>query len=554
MLQTVIPLVVPGRKPLVALGIAVGLLLCPAGVRPAVGADAPECLLVPGLVKAGPDVNLRDYGQPALVLHAAGNEYELFQVVFRNPTGQPLRGAVTLRWRSRKLAGITCRWYREEWIKVDTPSDAKSRPGAYPDPLVPLTDGHLEVNQGLTILMGEIHVPRGCPPGKYHGRVEATCGRRTFRFPATLTVWGFSLPETTTLKTAFGMDFQSIMEKEGVEPGQRGVNAVLMGYYDLLAEHRVSPISIYPEPVLVHRENLPPKLDVTHCDAIWHYCYDQLHFNTLRVPFDESAPVKEQLFSEDYNRKCRDYLKAFTAYLWKNGWLDRAYIYISTVDEPATPEAYAKSRDFYRLVKAADNRLRYRHGEQIQLQEENIRECDILDVNLLTFQRHRSELSQLQDKEIGWYPAVGPKGDYPTYFTDRPSLEPRILCLMNYGFNVPRLLYWNICWWRQVQDPYREALTYHAPPDLFANGDGSLVYPGRPQGMIFPVASLRLKMIRDGIEDYEYCRLLEKKQGRDFVMKLLGMPFRDLTDFSRDVRDHERLRLRLGEALDRARP
>ncbi len=43
------------------------------------------------------------------------------------------------------------------------------------------------------------------------------------------------------------------------------------------------------------------------------------------------------------------------------------------------------------------------------------------------------------------------------------------------------------------------------------NGDGNLVYPG-PDGRIYP--SLRLENLRDGIEDYEYLALLERRLAR----------------------------------------
>ena len=48
--------------------------------------------------------------------------------------------------------------------------------------------------------------------------------------------------------------------------------------------------------------------------------------------------------------------------------------------------------------------------------------------------------------------------------------------------------------------------------DFGGNGDGTLLYPGKPSvigGVTdIPVASIRLKMIRDGFEDYEYMKLV----------------------------------------------
>ena len=48
--------------------------------------------------------------------------------------------------------------------------------------------------------------------------------------------------------------------------------------------------------------------------------------------------------------------------------------------------------------------------------------------------------------------------------------------------------------------------------DFSGNGDGTLFYPGTPARIggttHVPVASIRLKMIREGMEDYEYLKLL----------------------------------------------
>jgi hypothetical protein len=58
--------------------------------------------------------------------------------------------------------------------------------------------------------------------------------------------------------------------------------------------------------------------------------------------------------------------------------------------------------------------------------------------------------------------------------------------------------------------------------DQFAfgtNGDGTLLYPGRPD---IPgidrhrgIASLRMKILRDGLEDYEYLQIFRQRGASD---------------------------------------
>jgi MYXO-CTERM domain-containing protein len=64
---------------------------------------------------------------------------------------------------------------------------------------------------------------------------------------------------------------------------------------------------------------------------------------------------------------------------------------------------------------------------------------------------------------------------------------------------------------------YETAMAYGHDPwtnqwDFSGNGDGTLFYPGQAWRIggktDVPVASIRLKMIREGMEDYEYLHLL----------------------------------------------
>ncbi|MBN1852996.1 MAG: DUF4091 domain-containing protein, partial [Pirellulales bacterium] len=76
----------------------------------------------------------------------------------------------------------------------------------------------------------------------------------------------------------------------------------------------------------------------------------------------------------------------------------------------------------------------------------------------------------------------------------------------------------------EPQDPYADPMGwvsgYSTPPGTrraWGNGDGRFLYPpeaaanGRPAKPVLdpPVSSIRLEMLRDGIEDYEYLFLLK---------------------------------------------
>ncbi len=68
-----------------------------------------------------------------------------------------------------------------------------------------------------------------------------------------------------------------------------------------------------------------------------------------------------------------------------------------------------------------------------------------------------------------------------------------------------------------------------------ANGDGNLFYPGGPDGLdggpaiggehAIPLESVRLKRLRDGVEDYEYLRALAARRGRPRAAAAVGSLF-----------------------------
>ncbi|NLX54907.1 MAG: DUF4091 domain-containing protein [Planctomycetaceae bacterium] len=67
-------------------------------------------------------------------------------------------------------------------------------------------------------------------------------------------------------------------------------------------------------------------------------------------------------------------------------------------------------------------------------------------------------------------------------------------------------------------------------------GDGSLLYPGAKVGIDGPVGSIRLKLIRAGLEDVEYLRMLEEREGWDAVRAVTGTIVQGLDAYSQDVR------------------
>jgi hypothetical protein len=80
------------------------------------------------------------------------------------------------------------------------------------------------------------------------------------------------------------------------------------------------------------------------------------------------------------------------------------------------------------------------------------------------------------------------------------------------------LLYWGgMSYWRQTDDPWTQAPCYtgngqpqQGQKGLVFHGEGSLVYPANAVGYDGIVPTIRLKALRDAIEDYEYLAILQR--------------------------------------------
>lgn len=138
--------------------------------------------------------------------------------------------------------------------------------------------------------------------------------------------------------------------------------------------------------------------------------------------------------------------------------------------------------------------------------------------------------------EVWTYTCVNPNNPYPTYHLEDALVSARLLGWMMYDYDIVGNLYWRTILYSYVgypsssdkfivEDCYNEPLRF---PTM--NGDGWLVYPGRQYGVYGPVASMRLKAICDGNEDYDLLYALEEysrqrgvnEAGFDSVFKYLS--------------------------------
>ncbi|MCK5878940.1 MAG: DUF4091 domain-containing protein [Holophagae bacterium] len=145
------------------------------------------------------------------------------------------------------------------------------------------------------------------------------------------------------------------------------------------------------------------------------------------------------------------------------------------------------------------------------------------ELDITIFGHNSYRVPSVVEKEMGrehWsYVAVSPKplatgGKVTNYFLDEVGINHRFHFWQVWEMDAAGILYWGINQWQFGPRGNIPAGSDKRWPDIEwvgnvfpdASGDGYLVYPGR-NGK--PWASMRLAIMRDGLEDYEYFLLLD---------------------------------------------
>ena len=152
-----------------------------------------------------------------------------------------------------------------------------------------------------------------------------------------------------------------------------------------------------------------------------------------------------------------------------------------------------------------------------------------------------------------WYVCCSPQYPYANFFNYYQGDWTRVVLWIQYLVHADGLLYWNTSAWTVGEhDPRLINLKR-----TNTGGDGLLVY----DGMLWdesagpePVTTCRFEAVRDGIEDFQYLKQLERligENGRDELLsRYVTRLATDVTHFSQDYRFMEQVRAELGFELE----
>jgi hypothetical protein len=478
----------------------------------AAGLAAPpgvELGVASSLEKLRPDD--RPTGARAISLRAARGECEAAQIAVRAGGG-----LAALSVRAVGLAGLEVSLYRVITLRLDRPSGPDGQAGEWPDPLLPARDPAGGAVPGtfptavppgrLQAIWVEVCVPEGAAPGPHRGAVLlAERGRPLASVPLRVRVWPFALPRTPTFTAAFGLSTRLGTRALGA-PGDPGLARDLAAATLL---HRLSPFTLSADAPGGRCTAAACALDWSAYDAEVGPVLDGTLVAGVRGGFAEvrvAGPVWDGP-EEDLLATLRAWREHFRA----RGWADRLWVY--TLDEPSTaqlPELARRARLAHRaglrvfattLPQPALAGLVDAFAPNLALLPDGPAPAGVTFSYASCLSHGCRELPATEPLRREMLRAFT---GWPGYEIDRPGTAARAVSWLAFRHGLAGELYYDMlqAW---PGDPWTDVRAFAG------NGDGTLLYPGLPSrtgsAHPFPLSSIRLSIIRDGLEDLELLRL-----------------------------------------------
>lgn len=454
-------------------------------------------------------------------VYLAKNETESVNIAIRSDSDTGFLQFVTLKGDDPNIETETFHIMKSETIKRKQ----------WTDPAAPLGPGKrfkLKANETMAVLI-DFKTTADTPAGDYEYELGITDkkGNVLNKVKITVHVWDFEMPEERKFQTAVG-------------------NKYTVEHYEMLLDHNLCGYDI-------PYDLLDPRADAYMSDP---------RVTSFRMPFYNG--------DTDYEEK----LKAIYEKLKTNEvWFNKAYFY--PIDEPSTMEHIA---DFERLCKELRKlcpgiKITSPYYKNLQITDDmdqidfmdqyvdlhcpklaNWNDSEIYDsYQMSKYPTFAERMKALQKKgETVWaYVCNYPLAPYLNVKVDDEGLTSRVLFWQFYQRDIEGFLYWHTSYYEQLGNggnPWDSVDTF----DNGIYGDGILIYTGTGAGLpkLTPVGSIRLKIIRDGIDDIELLYMAEEAFGREWVDERVNKVSKSLTSVDVSSDEFASLRIEIAEALE----
>jgi hypothetical protein len=420
--------------------------------------------------------------------------------------------------------------------------------GFWPDPLLPLKPFDLKANTTQPVWL-EISVPEGVSAGDYTGQIKIFRGEtRVKQIPWKVHIWNFTLPEMNSFGALY--DYRSVHRtpESELELAQKDISGKDLRnmYLSFMAKHRISAGEISPVPKVKY-SNGTVAIDFTEYDKAAAFYFDELKNPFAYLPtslfylfgwaFPPSEKFGEKPYPGDYPYEGADrsklrpeykkayqlVLKTFWDHLKEKGWADKCILYLS--DEPHEADNNNGKSDDIRIQMKALCDMIHEVDRKIPIYVSTWwfrPEWEgYIDVWGLGFNGEGDYGHYVTAEDMKQITRSGGRIWYTTdgnFCTETPYLAlERLLPWFGYKYGAEAYEFWGVNW--LTYNPYKYGwhsyiFESQAPGEeswkRYPNGDGYIIYPGKPVGSPGLIGSIRLKQVREGAEDYEYLAMLGK--------------------------------------------
>ena len=514
---------------------------------------------VDSLVKVFPDTPAVT-SEPEFGLVSPRNGHASLQVALRSET--PRQVGVQITPPRLEDAALTVSAYHVGTVTVrshptDTPLNEVARPevGPYPDPLFPLEkEVSLQAVRTETLWIS-VFTPAEVQPGIYRGIVTLSTGKQKLSLPFHVEVFAATVPTEQKLWVTNWLWFEhelmekhypqlktdpdrywKILENIGRTMAQYKQNVIFVPVRTLAKAQLVDDAVHYDFTLFDRWIEIFDHAGIARMIEGGHLCsrlgggYDSPY--VIATDLIENGQISRKELSADDPRaeeNLRVFLRQLRSHLKQRGWLGR---YVQHVhDEPHGTEMPV----YRRVVHIVSEELPgVSTLDAISLQEDipAVAETTIWVPKLGTFDDRLEAIGAHQGSggQSWYYICLDPRGKYLNRFIDFPSLKVRLLPWVDYKYGLTGYLHWGGNFWTEL--PFENVQPDWGNGFFLPAGDGAIVYPDPEHDRVF--VSLRLEIMREGIEDYEL--LMESaRQAREKTDVLARAVMPGFTDYVRDV-------------------
>jgi hypothetical protein len=414
--------------------------------------------------------------------------------------------------------------------------------GTYPEPLIPFNDPETGLplcgtgatlkacnasipagqNQPYWIDLAVPHGPTNSPPGTYTGSLTITADQGNATIPITLTVWNFELPAQPSELSLWTL-WPPAAGNSTTTLAQALMRNKVMGWYDVAANSSSDMTNFN-----LNRAGLNGSYFIgIQCNGSYRTIPSTSQINAAAANFPAGLPL-DLYVADEFN----DCPKAYTPLKTMGTNAHAACPSVKTIMSINTPDS--------NLYDEGDGRSAIDHWALL----DSVQQWPALPF------AGGGDLWSYTSCNTGF-------GNAPEWMVDYPPINERIQAgFLNWTQGATGILYYRSDGWTagNAIGSWNNVDTTACSGGLGRPGDGIFLYPPVPIASSESAPGIRLRAIRDGIQDYEYAQILKNLGQVAFVNSILRPIATSWTNWSHDPNALESARLQLGQRLNQLSP